>query len=207
MRSAAFTEVPGQLTRRYLSRAQSSHAPGRGLDGRGRHERAHRSAAQRVRPLRGQTPGGPAIMIGSHIDTVVDAGRYDGGLGVLAAIAVVAELARTRRAARSRHRGRGVRRGGGLALPHPHPHLLGADRRGQAGAARCSGRRRASRVREALAAAGRRCQGLPRLRPQARARSPPTSSCTSSRGRCWRRRAWRWPPSRPSTAPCARSLR
>ena len=34
-------------------------------------------------------------MIGSHIDTVVDAGRYDGGLGVLAAIAVVAELART----------------------------------------------------------------------------------------------------------------
>jgi allantoate deiminase len=34
-------------------------------------------------------------MIGSHIDTVVDAGRYDGALGVLAAIAVVEELART----------------------------------------------------------------------------------------------------------------
>jgi allantoate deiminase len=31
-------------------------------------------------------------MIGSHLDTVVNAGRYDGNLGVLAAIAAVAEL-------------------------------------------------------------------------------------------------------------------
>jgi allantoate deiminase len=41
----------------------------------------------------GREPGAPAIMLGSHIDTVVDAGRYDGNLGVLAAIAAVAELA------------------------------------------------------------------------------------------------------------------
>ena len=40
----------------------------------------------------GRTPGAPAIMLGSHIDTVVDAGLYDGNLGVLAAIAAVAEL-------------------------------------------------------------------------------------------------------------------
>ena len=33
-------------------------------------------------------------MLGSHLDTVLDAGRYDGALGVLAAIAVVAELSR-----------------------------------------------------------------------------------------------------------------
>jgi allantoate deiminase len=33
-------------------------------------------------------------MLGSHIDTVLDAGRYDGALGVLAAIAVVEELFR-----------------------------------------------------------------------------------------------------------------
>ena len=32
-------------------------------------------------------------MIGSHIDTVRDAGRYDGNLGALAALAVVEELA------------------------------------------------------------------------------------------------------------------
>jgi len=35
-----------------------------------------------------------ALLIGSHIDTVVDAGRYDGALGVVAAIAVITELHR-----------------------------------------------------------------------------------------------------------------
>ena len=35
-------------------RAYRVHAPDRGLDGGGRHERAHRPAAQPVRPLRGQ---------------------------------------------------------------------------------------------------------------------------------------------------------
>ncbi len=34
----------------------------------------------------------PALLLGSHIDTVRDAGRYDGPLGVLAAIQVVATL-------------------------------------------------------------------------------------------------------------------
>ena len=43
----------------------------------------------------GRAANAPAIMLGSHIDTVVNAGRYDGNLGVLAAIAVVEELART----------------------------------------------------------------------------------------------------------------
>jgi allantoate deiminase len=43
----------------------------------------------------GQRPNAPAILLGSHLDTVLDAGCYDGALGVLAAIAVVAELART----------------------------------------------------------------------------------------------------------------
>src|SRR5262249_17534437 len=40
----------------------------------------------------GRTPGAPAIMIGSHIHTVVDARRYDGQLGVLAATPPVAGL-------------------------------------------------------------------------------------------------------------------
>jgi allantoate deiminase len=34
----------------------------------------------------------PALMIGSHLDTVPDAGRYDGALGVLAGIAVAERL-------------------------------------------------------------------------------------------------------------------
>ena len=38
-------------------------------------------------------PNAPALMIGSHLDTVVDAGRYDGTLGVLLGVAVVEHLA------------------------------------------------------------------------------------------------------------------
>ncbi|WP_344369602.1 Zn-dependent hydrolase [Agromyces tropicus] len=39
-------------------------------------------------------PDAPALMLGSHLDTVPDAGRYDGILGVLVAIEVVRLLAR-----------------------------------------------------------------------------------------------------------------
>ena len=44
--------------------------------------------------VEGREPGLPALLLGSHIDTVPDAGRYDGMLGVLLAIAVVARLPR-----------------------------------------------------------------------------------------------------------------
>ena len=40
----------------------------------------------------GRVPGAPAIVIGSHLDTVVNAGRYDGTLGVLSAIDCVRSL-------------------------------------------------------------------------------------------------------------------
>lgn len=40
----------------------------------------------------GSEPGLPALLLGSHIDTVPDAGRYDGMLGVLLAIAVAQRL-------------------------------------------------------------------------------------------------------------------
>lgn len=40
----------------------------------------------------GTTPGLPALMLGSHLDTVRDAGKYDGMLGVVAAIECVAAL-------------------------------------------------------------------------------------------------------------------
>jgi hydantoinase/carbamoylase family amidase len=36
--------------------------------------------------------GAPALLIGSHIDTIRDAGRYDGALGVLAGLAALEEL-------------------------------------------------------------------------------------------------------------------
>ena len=41
------------------------------------------------------TPGAPCLMLGSHLDTVRDAGRYDGMLGVVGAIECVRALART----------------------------------------------------------------------------------------------------------------
>jgi allantoate deiminase len=40
----------------------------------------------------GERPGLPCLMLGSHYDTVRDAGRWDGPLGVLTAIACVADL-------------------------------------------------------------------------------------------------------------------
>src|SRR5687768_15228991 len=90
---AAFTEVEGQLTRRYLSPAHVAAA--RQVEA----WMAEAGMSVRTDPLmsvfgryEGRQPGAPAIMLGSHIDTVLDAGRYDGSLGVLAAIAAVAEL-------------------------------------------------------------------------------------------------------------------
>lgn len=41
----------------------------------------------------GVRPGLPCLMLGSHLDTVRDAGRYDGMLGVVSAIECVASLA------------------------------------------------------------------------------------------------------------------
>jgi hydantoinase/carbamoylase family amidase len=40
----------------------------------------------------GNDPNAPAVLVGSHIDSVVDAGRYDGPLGVLAGVEAVRVL-------------------------------------------------------------------------------------------------------------------
>lgn len=89
------TDEPGKLTRYYLSPA-------------------HRNAVSRVMGwfreagldpkldaigniaarLEGSRPGLPALIIASHIDTVRDAGKYDGNLGVMAGLAVVEEVRR-----------------------------------------------------------------------------------------------------------------
>ncbi len=42
----------------------------------------------------GERPGLPCLMLGSHYDTVRDAGKWDGPLGVITAIACVADLSR-----------------------------------------------------------------------------------------------------------------
>ena len=43
--------------------------------------------------LEGRAPGLPALVLGSHLDTVPDAGRYDGVLGVVSALEVARRLA------------------------------------------------------------------------------------------------------------------
>src|SRR5438270_7103598 len=42
----------------------------------------------------GERPGAPCLMLGSHYDTVRDAGKWDGPLGVITAISCVADLDR-----------------------------------------------------------------------------------------------------------------
>lgn len=91
---AAFTDEPGRLTRLSLSPAHKRAAAAfigwcaeAGVAAR------IDAAGNVVARWEGQTAGAPALMLGSHIDTVRDAGRYDGNYGALAALAVVEELA------------------------------------------------------------------------------------------------------------------
>ncbi|MFZ3320725.1 MAG: allantoate amidohydrolase [Usitatibacter sp.] len=92
-RLAAFTEEDGRLTRTYLTP---------------RHRDAGEQIAAWMREAgmlagfdalgnvvgryEGVQPGARAVLAGSHMDTVVDAGRYDGTFGILAAIACAKDL-------------------------------------------------------------------------------------------------------------------
>ncbi len=92
---ARHTDVPGQLTRLYLSSAHRQAAEHVARLMREAGMTAFIDAAGSVQGrYEGAVPGAPALIIGSHIDSVVDAGRYDGNLGVVLGIVAVAELAR-----------------------------------------------------------------------------------------------------------------
>ncbi len=93
---AAVTDEPGRITRLYLSPAHRRAADlvagwmrDLGLD-------VAEDATGTVRGfLPAAAPGPQAnrkLLIGSHIDSVIDAGRFDGCLGVVAGLAVVEEL-------------------------------------------------------------------------------------------------------------------
>ncbi len=96
---SSFTDEPGRLTRLYLTPSHRAACVRLIAIGRARQNSSREiDAAGNVRArYEGRTPGAPALMIGSHIDTVRDAGRYDGNLGALAALAVVEEFSRARR--------------------------------------------------------------------------------------------------------------
>ncbi len=87
---AQFTDEPGRITRLYLSQAHRAAADATlrmmqeaGLDA------WIDAAGSVVGRLDGADPTAPALLIGSHIDSVVDAGRYDGNLGVVLGIVAV----------------------------------------------------------------------------------------------------------------------
>jgi len=111
---AAITAEPGAITRLYLTPEQA---------------RAEvlvagwmREAGMTVRQdaignligrIEGPEPGGPALVVGSHLDTVRNAGLYDGPLGVITGIACVEALARD-----------------GIRLPHALEVVAFADEEG-----------------------------------------------------------------------------
>ncbi|CAK9884411.1 MAG: N-carbamoyl-L-amino-acid hydrolase [Candidatus Erwinia impunctatus] len=90
---AAISETPDALTRVYLS---PEHLRANQRVGEWMAEAGMRVWQDSVGNIcgryEGQTENAPAILLGSHLDTVRDAGRYDGMLGVLTAIEAVQAL-------------------------------------------------------------------------------------------------------------------
>ncbi|KLK94975.1 allantoate amidohydrolase [Microvirga vignae] len=90
---ARHTDEYGSLTRLYLSPAHRAAADTTLEFMREAGLKAHIDAlGSVVGRLDGANPEAPALLIGSHIDTVVDAGRYDGNLGVVLGIVVAEAL-------------------------------------------------------------------------------------------------------------------
>jgi allantoate deiminase len=86
-RIAAMTEEPGRITRRFLTppvRTVHEHLRAR-MQSMGM--QVHVDAAGNLRGLwQSQNASGKRLVMGSHIDTVPDAGAYDGVLGVVLAL-------------------------------------------------------------------------------------------------------------------------
>jgi allantoate deiminase len=82
-RLAQISEEPGRLTRRFGTRAMQEANT---LVAAWMREARLTTREDAVSNLIGRRGDGPFLMLGSHLDTVVDAGRYDGPLGVLIAI-------------------------------------------------------------------------------------------------------------------------
>jgi allantoate deiminase len=90
-RLARCSEEPDRLTRRFATPALDE---ARALVEGWMRDAGLRTRCDPLGNLFGRRPGGGgrALMLGSHIDTVRDAGRYDGPLGVLVALACAERL-------------------------------------------------------------------------------------------------------------------
>jgi allantoate deiminase len=90
---ARHSELPGGLTRVFLS--PEGRAAGEAVLGWMRDAGMQASLdaiGNAVGRYEGERPGLPCLMLGSHLDTVRDAGKYDGMLGVISAIECVHAL-------------------------------------------------------------------------------------------------------------------
>jgi allantoate deiminase len=95
---AAISETPAHLVRLFLTREHRAAADLILGWMRAAGMRAHLDAIGNVcARYEGEREGLPCLMLGSHYDTVRDAGRWDGPLGLSAAIVCVAELNRRAR--------------------------------------------------------------------------------------------------------------
>jgi allantoate deiminase len=95
---ARHSELPGGLTRVFLS--PEGRAAGEAVLGWMREagmQAGLDAIGNAVGRYEGERPGLPCLMLGSHLDTVRDAGRYDGMLGVITAIECVHALNAARR--------------------------------------------------------------------------------------------------------------
>src|SRR5207244_3303267 len=113
---AAFTEEPGRITRPYASeslrRAQETVIAWM-------REAGMAVTRDNVGNLRARYDGTgrSTLLLGSHLDSVRNAGRYDGPLGVMVAIAAVQRLhdSKHRMSSEERRVGKGERSGWGSA--------------------------------------------------------------------------------------------
>lgn len=94
----AITESPGMVARSYLTpqhREAGDHI--RGWMREAGMEADYDALGNVVGRYPGSQAGAPAVLTGSHMDSVIDAGKYDGLFGILSPIACVAELHRAGR--------------------------------------------------------------------------------------------------------------
>src|ERR1700721_1228943 len=89
----AISETPEHLARFFLTREHRTAADLILSWMRSAGMRAHLDAIGNVcGRYEGERPALPCLMLGSHYDTVRDAGRWDGPLGLITAISCVADL-------------------------------------------------------------------------------------------------------------------
>src|SRR5688572_2196064 len=92
---ARITDEPGKLTRTFLSAAmrQANDCVGKWMQDAGLTVRED-CVGNLIGRLEGTHSRSKTLLVGSHLDTVRDAGRFDGALGVVLPIVALAELSK-----------------------------------------------------------------------------------------------------------------